>query len=77
MIKKICTENLKLKEDFLFNLDSLVFMVIQIMRLKHQRHNLLHFMLAQERVHLREVGLELVRQFYIRQAYQQRFLVKV
>ena len=69
MINKICTENLTLKEDFLFNLDSLVFMVIQIMKLIHQKHNLLHFMLAQERVHLREVGLELVKQFYIRQDY--------
>jgi hypothetical protein len=50
-------------------------MVILSMKFKHKRHNLLHFILELVKVD-QEVGLELVRQFYIRQDLQQRCLVR-
>jgi len=41
------------------------------------KKNLLHFTLVQERVHLKEVGLEQAKQFYTRQDLQLKFLERV
>ena len=60
-----------------FKVDRAAYMVTLIMKFKHKRLSLLDFMLVQVKVRLREVGLAQVNMFYIRQACQWKFLVKV
>ena len=60
----------------LFRVDRVAYMETLCMNYKHRRLSLLRFTLELAKEVL-VVGLELVRQFYIRQDHQLKFLVKV
>ena len=66
-----------LRKDTLLIAVKILYMDLLYIKLKHKSLNPLDFMGLQDKVPLKEVGLELVRQFYIRQECHRKFLAKV